>query len=63
MYIISYLSSKIFTKDIIYANYHLIVDAYSKLTIFYLVENITTEEVIDWLDIIQARFRKVDRCG
>ena len=40
---------------------HLIVDSYSTLPIFYGMENITTEEVMDKLDIFQDRFGKVDK--
>ena len=36
------------------------MDAYYKLPRIYGMENITTEEVMDKLDIFQARYGKVD---
>ena len=43
--------------------YFFIVDAYSKTTELYVVDKITTEEVIDKLDIFQASFGKIDKFG
>ena len=40
-------------------NYHLILDAYSRIPKLYVNEHITTEEVMDKLDMFQARFVKV----
>ena len=60
MVIIPSLSCKILTKGTNFSNYLLIVDDYSKLPKFYGIENITTEEVMDKLDMFQARFRKLD---
>ena len=60
------ISSHIFQiliKDTNYSNYLLIVDAYSKIPKLYGMENITTEEVMDKLDIFQARFIKVYEFG
>ena len=41
----------------------LIVDAYSKTPKLYGMESITTEEVMEKLDMFQARFGKVDELG
>ena len=51
------------TKDTNFANYLLIVDDYSKMTKVYKIENITNEEVMDKLDMFQARFRKLYEFG
>ena len=40
-----------------------IVDAYSNIPKFYGMENITTSEVMDKLDMLQSRFRKIDQFG
>ena len=48
------------SKDTNFANYPLIVDIYSKLPKLYGMENITTEEVMEKLDMFQARFGKVN---
>ena len=50
-------------KDTTFSNHLLIVDSYSNITKIYGMENISTEEVIDKLDMFQARFGKVDECG
>ena len=42
------------------SNYLLIVDAYSKIPNLYGMEKITTEEVMDKLDMFQFRFGKMD---
>ena len=39
------------------------MDAYSKIPELYGMENITTKEVMDKLDMFQERFRKVDEFG
>ena len=41
----------------------MIVDAYSKIQKLYGVDNITTEEVMDKLDMFQSRFGKIDQFG
>ena len=51
------------TSDTIISNYHLIVDAYSKITKLYGMEKITTEEVMEKLDIFQSRFGKINQFG
>ena len=63
MYIIPAIYYKKWTKDTTFYNYFLIVDAYSKIPNFYGMKNITTEEVMDKLDMFQERFGKVDAFG
>ena len=41
----------------------MIVDAYSKTPKLYGMDNITTEEVMDKLDMFQSRFRKMEQFG
>ena len=43
--------------------FNFIVDLYSKIPELYGTEIITTEEVIDRLDMFQARFSKIDGLG
>ena len=43
--------------------YLLIVGAYSKFPKLYSTERITNEEVMDKLDMFQARFGKIDEIG
>ena len=49
---------KLLTSDTTFSNYLSIVDAYSKITKLYGMEKISTEEVMDMLDMFQSRFRK-----
>ena len=63
MGIISDTYSKILTKYTTSANYVLIVDACSKILKLYGTENITTEEVMDKLDMFRAIFLKADEFG
>ena len=51
MDVIPSTSPKSLTNDTNFKNYLLIVDAYSKLPKLYGMENITTEEVLDKLDM------------
>ena len=51
------------TIDTTFSNYLLIVDAYYKITKLYGMEKITTEEVMDKLNMFQARFGKYDQFG
>ena len=44
-------------------NYLLIIDSYSKTPKIYVMEIMTTEEVVYWLDMFQARIRKFDELG
>ena len=60
MDIIPAIYYKNLTKDTTVDNYLLVLDDYSKLPRLYGMENIITEEVMDKLDIFQARFVKVD---
>ena len=41
----------------------LIVDAYSKTPKLYGMENVTTAEVMEKLDMFQSRFGKIDQFG
>ena len=61
--IIPSTAPKSLTSDTTFSKYLLIVDAYSKITNHYGMENITTEEVMDKLDMFQSRFRKIDQFG
>ena len=51
------------TSDTTFSNYLLIVGAYSKIPKLYGMEKITTEEVMDKLDMFQSRFWKFDEFG
>ena len=59
MDIIPSTTPKILTSDTTFSNYLIIVDAYSKIPKFYGMDNITTEEVMDKLDMFQSRFGKL----
>ena len=61
--IIPSTASKSLTSDTTFSNYILIVDAYSKIPKLYGMEKITTEEVMDKLDMFQSRFGKIDEFG
>ena len=63
MDIIPSTAPKILTSDTTFSNYLLIVDAYSKILNIYGMEKITTEEVMEQLDMFQSRFGKIDRFG
>ena len=63
MNIIPSTAPKSLTSDTTFSNYLLIVYAYSKIIKLYVMEKITTEEVIDKLDIFQSRFGKIDQFG
>ena len=54
-------SPKSLTNDTTFSNYLLIVDAYSNIPKTYGMDNITTEEVMDKLDMFQSRFGKIDQ--
>ena len=58
--IIPVIYYKSLTKENTFANYLLIVVAYSKIPKMYGMENITTEEVMYNLDMFQASSGKVD---
>ena len=61
MDIVPSTSPKRLTSDIMFSNYLLIVDAYSNIPKLYGMEKITTEEVMDKLDMFQSRFGKIDQ--
>ena len=63
MDIVPSTAPKLLTSDTTFSNYLLIVDAYSKIKKLYGMENITTEEVIDKLDMFQSIFGKIDEFG
>ena len=63
MDIIPSTAPKSITNNTNVSNYLLIVDAYSKTPKHYGMENITTAEVMDKLDMFQTRFRKIDQFG
>ena len=63
MDIIPPTAPKILTIDTTFSNYILIIDAYSKITKSYGMEKITTEEVMDKLDMFQSRFGKIEQFG
>ena len=56
-------SPKSLTNDTNFKKYLLIVDAYSKPPKIYGMENITTEEVLEKLDMFQSRSGKIDQFG
>ena len=58
MDVIPATSPKSLTNDTNFKIFVLIVDAYSKLPKLYGMKNITTEEVLDKLDMFQSRFGK-----
>ena len=51
----------ILTSDTTFSNYLLIVDANSKIPKLYGIEKITTEEVMDKLDMFQSIFGNIDQ--
>ena len=63
MDIIPSTTPKSLTSDTTFSNYLLIVDAYSNIPKLYGMENITTAEVMDKLDMFQSRFGKMDQFG
>ena len=63
MDIISSTEPKILISDTTFYNYLLIVDAYSKIPKLYVMEKITTEEVMDKLDMFQSKFGKINEFG
>ena len=63
MGIIPPTAPKSLRSDTTFSNYLLIVDAYSKISKIYGMEKITTEEVMENMDIFQSRFVKIDEFG
>ena len=58
MDIVPSTAPKSFTSDTTFSNFLLIVDAYSNIPKLYGMENITTAEVMDKLDMFQSRLGK-----
>ena len=54
---------KSLTSDTTFSNYLLIVDAYFKIPKLYVMEKITTEKVMEKLDMFQSRFGKINQFG
>ena len=63
MDIILSIAPKSLTSDTTFSSYLLIVDAYSKIPKLYVMEKITTEEVMDKLYMFQSRFGKLNEFG
>ena len=63
MDIVPSTAPKILTSDTTFSNYFLIVDAYSNIPKKIGMGKITTEEVMDKLDMFQSRFGKIDQFG
>ena len=63
MDIIPSTAPKSLTSDTTFSNHLLIVDAYSKISKLYGMEKITTEEVMEKLDMFQSRFGKIYQFG
>ena len=63
MVIVPSTTPNFLTSDKTFSNYLLIVDAYSKIPKLYGMEKITTEEIMDKLDMFQSRFWKIDEFG
>ena len=63
MDIIPSTAPKSLTNDTNFQNYLLIVDDYSKIPKLYGMENITTAEVLEKLDMFQSRFGKIHQFG
>ena len=63
MDIIPATASKHLTSDTTFSIYLLIVDPYSRNTKLYGMDKITTEEVMDKLDIFQYILVKIDKFG
>ena len=63
MDIIPSTAPKSLTSDTTFSNYLLIVDEYYNIPKLYVMEKITTEEVMEKLDMFQSRFGKVDQFG
>ena len=63
MDIIPSMASKSLTSDTNFSNYLFIVDAYSKISKICGMEKITTEKVMDKLDMLQSRSGEIDEFG
>ena len=63
MDIIPSTAPKNLTSDTNFSDYLFIVNAYSNIPKLYGMDKITTEEVMDKLDIFHSRFREIDQIG
>ena len=63
MDIIPSTAPKRLTSETTFSIYPLIVYVYSKIPKLYGMDKITTEEVIDNLDMFQNRFGEIDKFG
>ena len=63
MDIIPSTATKSLTSETTFSSYLLIFDSYSKIPKRYGMEKITTEEVMDKLDMLQSRFWEIDEFG
>ena len=63
MDIIPSTAPKSLTSDTTFFNYLLIVDAYYNIPKLYGMDKITTEEVMEKLDMFQSRFGKMNQFG
>ena len=63
MDIVPSTAPKSLTSDTTFSNHLLIIDAYSNIPKLYGMEKITTEKVMDKLDMFQSRFGKIDQFG
>ena len=63
MDIVPALSPKCLRSETTFSYYILIIDASSKITKLYGMERVTTEEIMDRLDMFHARFGKIDKFG
>ena len=55
--------TKTLTSETTFSNFILIVDSYSTFPKLYGMDKITTEEVMDKLDMFQYRFWKIYKFG
>ena len=58
--IIPETTTKSLTSETIFSTYLLIVDVYSEIPKRYAMERITTDEVMDKLDMFQAKLKKYE---
>ena len=63
MDIITETAPHFLTSDTTFSNYLLIIGSCSKIPKIYGMEKITTEEVMDNLDMFQSRSGKIDGFG
>ena len=56
-------AKKCLASETTFSNYLFVVDVYSKIPKLNGMEKITTEEVVDNLDMFQPRFGKINEFG